>query len=134
VNSKPIVYIASPYTRGDQAMNVRCQLAWWDTLFSRGFTPIAPLWSHFQHLHAPRPYTDWVEYDNRIIPTCDACLRVPAQIVNPGVAYFQNDSTGADAEVALFESLGKPVFYTLEELEEWRRANWKETNDAVESV
>lgn len=119
-SNHPVIYIASPYTRGDQAMNVRCQLAWWDTLFSRGFTPIAPLWSHFQHLHAPRPYGDWVVYDNRIIPLCDACLRVDAECYSPGVEYVQRESTGADAEVSLFRSLGKPVFFSLEELEKWR--------------
>ena len=125
-----VVYIASPYTRGDQALNVRCQLAWWDELFSRGFTPIAPLWSHFQHLHSPRQYSDWVEYDNRIIALCDACLRVPAT-GTPEYFYTQKTSTGADAEVKLFEKLGKPVFYSLQDLEDWSK---RRAEHVVESL
>jgi hypothetical protein len=25
--------------------------------------PVAPLWTHFQHLVFPRPYQDWIDYD-----------------------------------------------------------------------
>ena len=114
---RPWVYIASPYTRGDQAINTRFQMRIWDCLLDIGVTPIAPLWSHFQHLHNPRPYRDWVDYDNQIIRRCDACLRLAATDEETG--YRQHASTGADAEVLLFQSLGKPVFTDFRGLMAW---------------
>lgn len=111
------VYIASPYTKGDAAINVRFQMQTWDELFQLGFTPIAPLWTHFQHLHSPRPYKDWTAYDNAIISRCDVCLRLDA--VDERVGYRQSESSGADAEIALFRSLGKPVFTCIDNLVEW---------------
>lgn len=118
--SKPWVYIASPYTKGDQAINVRCQMRMWDTLLSLGVVPIAPLWSHFQHMHAPRPYQDWIDYDNEIITRCDACLRLDAFDASMlDHDYHQSESTGADAEVALFRKLGKPVFFGVDSLKNW---------------
>jgi hypothetical protein len=114
---RPWVYIASPYTRGDQAINTRFQMRIWDCLLDIGVTPIAPLWSHFQHLHNPRPYRDWAEYDNQIIRRCDACLRLAA--TDEETNYRQHDSTGADAEVLLFQSLGKPVFTDFRGLMAW---------------
>lgn len=118
MSSKPWVYIASPYTSGDPAQNVRFQLKIWNFLVDDGrVVPVAPLWSHFQHLHQPRPYGDWVAYDNEIISRCDACLRLDA--VDDVNGYFQHESRGADAEVALFERLGRPVFFTFEEMLRW---------------
>jgi hypothetical protein len=114
---RPWVYIASPYTRGDQAINTRFQLRIWDALFDSGVIPIAPLWSHFQHLHNPRPYADWVAYDNEIIRRCDACLRLSS--TDEATGYRQHESSGADAEVRLFKSLGKPVFEDFYDLLKW---------------
>src|SRR5512138_2828292 len=97
--SKPVVYIASPYTRGDVAINTRFQCHIFDQLLTDGrVIPIAPLWSHFQHLMFPRPYKDWIEYDQSLLHLYDACLRLTAR--NDVCAYEQAESTGADAEVA----------------------------------
>lgn len=115
--SRPWVYIASPYTKGDAAINTRFQMRMWDVLFDCGMVPIAPLWKHFQHLHNPRPYRDWVDYDNEIINRCDACLRLTA--TDPVLDYQQQESSGADAEVQLFLSLGKPVFHEFWDLKRW---------------
>jgi hypothetical protein len=118
VASKPWVYIASPYTKGDQAINVRFQMRVWDILVQDGLcTPIAPLWSHFQHIHQPRPYQVWIDYDNEIIERCDACLRLNSH--DDATGYLQRESKGADDEVRLFLGLNKPVFYTIEELYQW---------------
>ena len=115
--SKPWVYIASPYTRGDQALNVRYQHRIWHALLDMGCVPIAPLWSHYQHLAFPRPYQDWIDYDNEIISRCDACLRLDAK--HDRLGYVQKGSSGADAEVLEFFAAGKPVFFRLSALEEW---------------
>jgi len=108
------VYIASPYTSGDVGCNVRSQHKAWDLLLNLGFVPIAPLWSHYQHLHRPRKYSDWTSYDTEIISRCDVCLRLPATCHHVG--YINHDSPGADAEVSLFLSQGKTVVFSIDEL------------------
>jgi hypothetical protein len=111
------VYIASPYTQGDQAMNVRFQHTIWDVLFQLGVTPIAPLLSHYQHIFQPRPYEDWIAYDDSLVSRCDVCLRLAA--CERTVKYRQEESPGADREVAMFMAAGKPVFTNLVSLELW---------------
>jgi hypothetical protein len=115
---KPFVYIASPYTKGDPAINTHFQCRIFNELMEDGLAwPIAPLLSHFQHTLFPRPYQDWVDYDLAIIPRLDACLRLTAEY--PALHYSVSESRGADGEVALFEQLGKPVFYTKQDLYDW---------------
>jgi hypothetical protein len=115
---KPIVYIASPYSQGDQGMNTHFQCKIFDQLLTDGkVLPVAPLWSHFQHTLFPRPYEDWIEYDQAMLHLYDCCLRLSA--ILPHLSYSANESSGADREVAKFQALGKPVFFSIEELYEW---------------
>lgn len=115
---KPVVYIASPYTSGDPAINTHFQCRIFDQLLGDGkVLPVAPLWSHFQHTLFPRPYADWIAYDQAMLPLYDACLRLYSK--HEGTHYIQFDSKGADAEVDAFHAMGKPIFYTIEELYEW---------------
>lgn len=102
--NKVKVYIASPYTIGDVAVNVKAQLDMVDVLMDKGFAPFAPLYSHFQHMAHPRPYKDWIEIDLVWVVACDCVLRIG------GV------SQGADNEVAVALDLGMPVFYNLGDL------------------
>ena len=116
--SKPWVYIASPYTQGDQALNVRFQARVWDELRDDGIVlPIAPLWSHFQHMLQPRRYQDWIDYDLELLERVDAVLRMSAVCVRTG--YLQSDSDGAEGEVDHAAKLGIPVFYSINTLYEW---------------
>lgn len=101
------IYIASPYTLGDVAVNVKVQMDTADVLMTHGFAPFVPLLSHFLHMNCPRPYEDWLALDNAWIPGCDAILRLPGK------------SSGADKEVALADSLDIPVFYEIEKLIAW---------------
>lgn len=115
---KPIVYIASPYTKGDPAMNTRCSMEVFDELMNDGIVwPVTPLWSHFQHIMFPRPYKDWVEYDLILIERLDACLRINAEYSKLG--YKITESSGADGEVKYFQELNKPVFLSKDSLYEW---------------
>jgi hypothetical protein len=104
VKIKPKIYIASAYTKGDTAVNVKAQLDCVDILMDLGCTPFAPLYSHFQHMTHPRPYTDWVEFDLEWVPVCDALLRLPGE------------SPGADGEVRCAIEHDIPVFYSIEDL------------------
>ena len=103
--SKPKVYIASPYTKGDVAVNVKVQLDMYDELMTKGYIPFAPLYSHFQHMAHPRPYKDWIEIDLVWVEVCDCVLRLPGE------------SAGADGEVEHAKKLNKKIFYSIEELE-----------------
>lgn len=98
------VYIASPYTKGDIAVNVKRQLDCYDELVNYGFYPFAPLYSHFQHMVHPRPYEDWIKIDKVWVLVCDCLLRL------------DGESSGADGEVLLAKENGIPVFYSIDEL------------------
>lgn len=105
------IYIASPYTRGDVAVNVRRQIDCADELMNLGFTPFVPLLAHFQHLIHPRPYEDWTTLDLEWISACDAVLRL------------SGESSGADKETALANSLNIPVFYSISDLVKYYAAS-----------
>jgi len=98
------VYIASPYTLGDVALNVKRQMDVAEELMNLGFAPFTPLYSHFQHMAHPRPYQDWLKLDFVWILTCDCLLRL------------DGESSGADAEVKHALANNIPVYYSIEEL------------------
>jgi hypothetical protein len=116
--TRPVIYIASPYTRGDVAINTHFQCSIFDQLLTDGKVwPVAPLWSHFQHTLFPRRYEDWIAYDLALIERYDGCLRVNPRFER--LNYQETESFGADGEVAKFKSLNKPVFFSIEELYAW---------------
>jgi len=98
------VYIASPYTLGDVAVNVKMQLDKVNELMDLGYAPFAPLYSHFQHMAHPRPYEDWIKIDLEWVRVCDCVLRIGGE------------SKGADGEVDLAINLGKPIYYNVDDL------------------
>lgn len=99
-------------------MNTHFQCKMFDRLLEEGkVLPVAPLWSHFQHILFPRPYRDWIDYDQAMLHLYDCCLRLAATL--PNLGYEVSESTGADAEVQTFKKLGKPVFYTIKDLYSW---------------
>jgi hypothetical protein len=98
------VYIASPYTIGDVAVNVKKQIDVASILMDYGYAPFVPTLAHFQHLMYPRPYQDWLRCDVEWVKCCNALLRLPGT------------SKGADAEVAVAMDNGLPVFYSIMDL------------------
>lgn len=98
------VYIASPYTNGDVALNVRKQIDLVDELIENGFLPFSPLYYHFQHLVHPRKYDDWLLLDFGWLLQCDVVLRL------------DGESNGADKEVALAKENNIPVYYSISDL------------------
>lgn len=101
---KPKIYIASPYTLGDVAVNVRNQIEAAHKLMNAGFVPFVPLYSHFHHMMFPRPYSEWLDLDLEFLPVCDAVLRLPGE------------SKGADVEVERAKELGIPIYHSITEL------------------
>jgi nucleoside 2-deoxyribosyltransferase len=98
------IYIASPYTKGDAAVNVKRQIDTFDALIKMGFIPFAPLLLHFQHMVHPLSYSECMRWDLAWLEQCDCVLRL------------EGDSKGADMEVEWAMSIGKIVFYSIDEL------------------
>lgn len=104
MKNKKKIYIASPYTKGDPAVNVKRQLDCFNELVEAGFAPFAPLLFHFQHLVHPQPYNVWIEHGLIWVGACDAVLRL------------EGDSPGADGETEYGDKLGLPIFYDIKHL------------------
>jgi hypothetical protein len=102
--TKPKVFISSPYTIGDCGENVANQMKIFDILMDLGFTPYAPLLTHFQHIYRQRKYTEWLALDLEWLQVCDFVLRLPGE------------SKGADLEVKFAKENKIPVFYDLKKL------------------
>jgi hypothetical protein len=98
------VYIASPYSIGNQLENVNKSLDTYSKLVNFGFIPFAPLTSHYIHERYPLPYEKWLEIDCYWLDKCDCLLRLPGE------------SDGADKELNRMIMLGKPVFYNIDDL------------------
>ena len=98
------IYIASAYSIGDVANNVKRQIDCADWLMNFGFAPFVPLLTHFQHLVHPRPYQDWLDLDFEWIKSCDCLLRLAGE------------SKGADLEVEFALKNNMPVFYSVEDI------------------
>lgn len=98
------IYIASPYTVGDVAVNVKRQIDVASKLIDMGYAPFWPLHSHFLHMAHPKEYETWMEIDLDWLIDCDAVLRLPGE------------SKGADREVVLAAEHNIPVCFKLEDL------------------
>lgn len=95
------VYVASPYTIGNQAENVRVNILAADKLAQCGFAPYSPLLNHFWHFLCPHEPSFWLTQDLEWLVLCDCLLRLPGE------------SKGADEEVSFCREHGIPVYYSL---------------------
>lgn len=107
------VFISSPYSSGDVAVNVKAQLDCADTLMNHGLVPFTPLLFHFQHMAHPRAYEDWLHISLEWLLTCDCLLRL------------NGESEGADKEVKFTIANGIKVFYSIESLIEFYKKDGK---------
>jgi hypothetical protein len=98
------IYVSGPYTKGNQAINVRNSILACDQLLDIGLFAFCPHLTHFWDMLKPRSWEEWMAYDLIWLPTCDAVLRLPGE------------SKGADIEVIRAKELGMPVFYGIEEV------------------
>lgn len=98
------IYVAGPYTKPEPIENTRRAIAAGERLVALGFTPFIPHLTMLWNLVLSHPPEFWYDYDNQWLAACDAVLRLPGE------------SVGADNEVALAESLGIPVFHSLNDL------------------
>lgn len=126
---KPLIYLAGPYTKGDQALNVRSQLRIMNMLMDDGrCVPYAPLLSHFSMFVQPRTWEDWMEHGYQIISRCDGLLRMAAADIP--MCYSQFESKGSDLEERFAKSIGIPVFLSTGKLFDYlKQANAEACNN-----
>ena len=99
-----LVYLATPYTKGDVAVNVHNAIKLAEQVVELGHTPYVPVWTHFWHLISPHPWEYWMKIDEVIMLKCDCVLR------------GEGKSRGADLEVEKAQQRGIPVYFSFEEL------------------
>ena len=99
-----VVYVASPYTVGNQSENVRRSIDMGEELTKHHFTPILPLLSHFWGLVHPHEWDFWMTHDLELVKRSDCVLRL------------KGESKGADLEVKSAREWNIPVYYTLDRL------------------
>lgn len=98
MSSRPVLYVAGPYTRPDPVINTHraAKVATW--LFEHtNWVPMLPHTTLLWHAITPRPVEFWYALDLAHMAKCDAMVRLPG------------DSTGADAEVAHAHTIGLKV-------------------------
>ena len=100
-----MIYIASAYTQGDSAINVKRQIDAFDSILVQGHTPIAPTLSHFVHMVHPHSYETWMQWCLKLVERCDVVVRV------------RSESPGADREVEYAKLFDIPVLYVDEPYE-----------------
>lgn len=103
------VYVAGPYSKGDQIANVRAAIMVGDRLLVAGAVPYIPHLTAFWHLLSPHPYQEWLDLDLEWLRQCQAIIRLPGE------------SSGADGEVAEAIAWGIPVFRDVETLCGWMK-------------
>ncbi|KKM64218.1 hypothetical protein LCGC14_1503560 [marine sediment metagenome] len=110
-----IIYVAGKYNMPTDGQRLRCTNRAIDLgieIYKKGHYPVIPHLTHWiekrmdYNGEPPRLNTYWYDFDNLIIPKCDALFK------------FSPDghSKGADLEEALAIKLGLKIFHSLEEI------------------
>jgi len=101
-----VVYIAGPYTNGNQAANVRSALVAVHNVIDAGGAPICPLLFHFAELvQFTRSWETWMKVDLKLLTRSDIVWRLPGS------------SKGADIEVDVAKKMGLPVVRSYADLQ-----------------
>lgn len=117
MKTKPMLRVAilgpvSTISRGDEAeqfLNVRRMCKVGADLVQLGVLPYVPGLNCFWHMMQPMARDLWVLISQEEIRRSDACYRMGGP------------SNGAEQEILFAKEIGKPVFYTLDEVERWAR-------------
>jgi len=119
------VYIASPYTNGWHADNVKRQLDAMKILMDNGFVPFAPLLTHFCEIHHGSESLDWFGWELEWLKLCDVLVRIRPDDKDGN----EIPSPGSDIEVETAYQNAVTVYNlkNLDELEEWAQ-KYKESD------
>ncbi len=105
-----LVYLATPYTKGDVAINIHNAIKLAEQIVELGYIPYVPIWTHFWHIISPHPWEYWMKIDEEIMLRCDCVLR------------GDGESNGADIEIERAQQAGMPIYFSIEELREDKEA------------
>lgn len=92
------IYIAGPYTKGDQVQNVRNAIEAGDILRNFGFIPFIPHLNMLWHAIFPHNADYWYEWDIEWLKQCDVLIRLPGE------------SVGADREMEIAKELFLDIY------------------------
>lgn len=109
---KPLVYIASPFSKGDSVLNLRSSIDIRKKLIEDNIvTPLAPLLAFLPELVHPNSYNQRLNHDFELILHCDAILSCDAYYSSESIKkYHQNESFGRDREIKFANENNIPVF------------------------
>ena len=114
---KLLVYIAGKYwekTIGARLANTHKMIDVGIELYKKShcdLVPYIPTWTHWMEERMDyngepkKPNEWWYEFDNVFLPKCSALIKISER----------GNSKGADLEEDLAESLGIPVYFTVDE-------------------
>ena len=106
--SRPLIYVAGPYTNPDPCENTNNAIRTGNYIVEEfGCAVLIPHLTMLWHTVTPRPVEFWYGHDLAHMVRCDAVYRIPGA------------STGADAEVKVAQERDLPVFFNMDELEQW---------------
>jgi len=105
--SKPLIYVAGPYTKGEPIINVRKAIMVADAIMERGAIAYVPHLCHFWHFMFPHDYDFWIDHGLEMLTRCDALYRISGY------------SKGAELETSHALTIGIPLFDEMSDLTEW---------------
>jgi hypothetical protein len=123
--TKVKVYLASPYTNGNQEENTKLQIKAGYELLELGYYPYLPLLTHYIQVSYPTYKYDWLDLDFAYLEVCDVLIRLRPKDKND----LEIPSPGADKEIKFAEENKIPIFNfeTVEEMIEYLTKNPFET-------
>jgi hypothetical protein len=104
--TKVKIYIASPYTNGNQEENTKLQIKAGYELLELGYYPYLPLLTHYIQVSYPTYKYDWLKLDFAYLEMCDVVIRLRPKD-KKGVEI---PSPGADEETKFAKENGIPFF------------------------
>ena len=122
MSTKPLVYISSPYTKGDQEKNLMSAFyKFIDFVNEDVVVPVAPLAMQAIHDRIPQSYEFWMRYDLGLVRKCKAVFAMDAAIYGD-VIYTMKDSAGRAREIEEATRYGIPVFWHKSKLYNWAKS------------
>ena len=108
--ARPFVFVAGPYSAGTEAevrANIQRAVDLGRKLFEKGYYPIVPHLLVREYYVPDDPglfgYDSLMRFTLSIVPKCDVLL-------------LYGHSPGADREWKLAEQLGKPIFFSVDDM------------------
>jgi hypothetical protein len=111
---KPLCYISSPYTEGDQLGNAAYAMGIIKEMVYSIVIPLSPLSMAAMQLVVGWSHGQWMEYDLALLSRCQCVLVC-------GDADMVSRSVGVQAEIKFALENGIPVFYNFHDLITWAR-------------